>query len=127
MYWFSKTDFSKFMFWDCFSYDKKTLCHIFKDEIVKEQKLIRKIINAIKNNVWKNVKSLILNSTKKFQHIYCNVMMTNNLSFDDKHVFITNFDIDSRQTNLRLAVDKLIDKLLTNAINKRLKSIIKTV
>ena len=45
-------------------------------------------------------------------------MMTNNLSFDDKHVFISNFVIDSRQTDFRLAVDKLVDKLLTICFNQ---------
>ena len=42
-------------------------------------------------------------------------MMTNDLSSDDKHVFFSIFVIDSRQTDLRFAVDKLIDRLLTLA------------
>ena len=44
-------------------------------------------------------------------------MMTNDLSFDNKHVFISNFVIDSRQTDFRLAVDKLIDRLLIMIVN----------
>ena len=67
----------------------------------------------VKNNIVKDVRNLIANFTKKFQHIYCNVMMTNDLFFDDKHVFISNFVIDNRQTDFRFAVDKLIDKFLT--------------
>ena len=46
MYWFT-TDFSKFMFWNCFIYDKKNFCHIFKNEIVENRKLINKIINEM--------------------------------------------------------------------------------
>ena len=40
----------------------------------------------VKNNVWKDVKNLIVNFTKKFRNIYCKVMMTNNLFLNDKHV-----------------------------------------
>ena len=60
----------------------------------------------VKNNILKNIRSLIANSTKKFRNIYDNAMMTNDLSFNDKHVFISDFVIDSRQTDLRLVVDK---------------------
>jgi hypothetical protein len=37
--------FSEFMFWACFSYDKKGPCHIWKKEIEKEKKEIQKYIN----------------------------------------------------------------------------------
>ena len=65
----------------------------------------------VKNNVLKNVRSLIVNFTKKFRNIYNNAIMTNDLFLNDKHVFILDFVIDSRQTNLRLVVDRLLTSL----------------
>ena len=46
-------------------------------------------------------------------------MMTNDLSYDDKYVFFSNFVIDSRQTDFRFAVDKLIDRLLTKTFDTK--------
>ena len=77
MYWLSITDFSKFMFWNCFFYDKKSLCHIFKDETVKERKLVKKIISAMNKRLksimkieWKlnnAIRRLALNNLKKIK------------------------------------------------------------
>ena len=44
-------------------------------------------------------------------------MMTNDLSLNDKHVFISNFVIDNRQTDFRLVVDKFLTICLNQ--NKR--------
>ena len=99
----------------------------FRNSLKKQQNDSSKFVIAnemfewklnVKNNILKDVRSLIINSTKKFQHIYCNAMMTNDLSFDDKHVFFSDFVIDNRQTDFRLAVDKLIDKFLTICLNQ---------
>ena len=43
-------------------------------------------------------------------------MMTNDLSLNDRHVFISNLVIDSRQTNLRLVVDKLLTEYLVHQL-----------
>ena len=72
---------------------------------------------TVKNNILKDVRSLIVNSTKKFRNIYDNAMMTNDLSLNDKHVFISNFVIDSRQTDLRFVVDRFLTICLNQ--NKR--------
>ena len=77
MYWLSITNFSKFMFWNCFFYDKKNFCHIFKNEIVKKRKLIKKIINVMNKRLksimkieWKfnnAIRRLALNNLKKMK------------------------------------------------------------
>lgn len=35
------------MFWDCFSYDYKELCHVWKSEIAKKKKTAVKELAAI--------------------------------------------------------------------------------
>ena len=77
MYWFSITNFSKFMFWNCFSYDKKNFCHIFKDETMKKRKLIKKIINEMNKRLksimkieWKfnnAIRKFVLQNVKKMK------------------------------------------------------------
>ena len=44
-------------------------------------------------------------------------MMTNDLSLNDKHVFISNLVIDSRQTDLRLVVDRLLTSVFVQQEN----------
>ena len=71
-----------------------------------------------------NERSLIANFTKKFRNIYCNAMMTYDLSLNDKHVFISDFVIDNRQTDFRFIVDKLLTMLFILLENFSLSIII---
>lgn len=38
---------SKFMFWDLFSYNRKSLCHCWKTKTVKKKKVIIEYLNKL--------------------------------------------------------------------------------
>ena len=45
--WSRQKDYSQFMFWGCFSWDKKGPCHIWKSETKTEQKENEKILAQV--------------------------------------------------------------------------------